>query len=156
MESRSHAIVAGLFAIFLSVGLVLTLWWFSDKREQTRDVLLVSSGSVNGLNLQAAVRYRGTIGGSIANNDPAADFPAALVALDATVKTSKLATVLPRLSLGLAGHDGLRGIPLKHPTPRRGLGLLWKKGGYRSGAAQALADQVHIVVNRRWRRKPGR
>lgn len=46
----------------------------------------------------------------------------------ATVKTSKLATVLPRLSLGLAGHDGLRGIPLKHPTPRRGLGLLWKKG----------------------------
>ena len=36
-----------------------------------------------------AVRYRGTIGGSIANNDPAADFPAALLALDATVKTNK-------------------------------------------------------------------
>ncbi|NUR12549.1 MAG: carbon monoxide dehydrogenase, partial [Bradyrhizobium sp.] len=34
-----------------------------------------------------AVRYRGTIGGSIANNDPAADFPAALLALGATVKT---------------------------------------------------------------------
>jgi carbon-monoxide dehydrogenase medium subunit len=36
-----------------------------------------------------AVRYRGTIGGSIANNDPAADYPAAVVALDATVKTNK-------------------------------------------------------------------
>ncbi len=36
-----------------------------------------------------AVRHRGTIGGSIANNDPAADFPAALLALDATVKTNK-------------------------------------------------------------------
>lgn len=36
-----------------------------------------------------AVRYRGTIGGSIANNDPAADYPAALLALDATVKTNK-------------------------------------------------------------------
>jgi carbon-monoxide dehydrogenase medium subunit len=36
-----------------------------------------------------AVRHRGTIGGSIANNDPAADYPAALVALDATVKTNK-------------------------------------------------------------------
>jgi len=35
-----------------------------------------------------AVRYRGTIGGSIANNDPAADFPAALLALGATVKTN--------------------------------------------------------------------
>jgi aerobic carbon-monoxide dehydrogenase medium subunit len=36
-----------------------------------------------------AVRYRGTIGGSIANNDPAADYPAAILALGATVKTNK-------------------------------------------------------------------
>jgi carbon-monoxide dehydrogenase medium subunit len=35
------------------------------------------------------VRNRGTIGGSISNNDPAADYPAALVGLDATVHTSK-------------------------------------------------------------------
>ncbi len=33
------------------------------------------------------VRNRGTIGGSIANNDPAADYPAALVGLGATVVT---------------------------------------------------------------------
>jgi carbon-monoxide dehydrogenase medium subunit len=35
------------------------------------------------------VRNMGTIGGSIANADPAADWPAAVVALGATVKTSK-------------------------------------------------------------------
>jgi carbon-monoxide dehydrogenase medium subunit len=35
------------------------------------------------------VRNRGTIGGSIANNDPAADYPAAVVGLGATVKTNK-------------------------------------------------------------------
>ncbi len=35
------------------------------------------------------VRNKGTIGGSIANNDPAADYPSALVALNATVVTSK-------------------------------------------------------------------
>ncbi len=34
------------------------------------------------------VRNRGTIGGSIANNDPAADYPAALLALDAIVATT--------------------------------------------------------------------
>ena len=34
------------------------------------------------------VRNRGTIGGSIANNDPAADYPAAIVGLGATVKTN--------------------------------------------------------------------
>src|SRR3979490_3615379 len=36
-----------------------------------------------------AVRYRGTIGGSLANNDPAADYPAAVLALGATRKTNK-------------------------------------------------------------------
>ncbi|HEY0329274.1 MAG TPA: xanthine dehydrogenase family protein subunit M [Rhodopseudomonas sp.] len=36
-----------------------------------------------------AVRYRGTIGGSVATNDPTADYPAAVLALNATVKTNK-------------------------------------------------------------------
>ncbi|HEY8580036.1 MAG TPA: xanthine dehydrogenase family protein subunit M, partial [Beijerinckiaceae bacterium] len=36
-----------------------------------------------------AVRHRGTIGGSIANNDPAADYPAACLALGATIITNK-------------------------------------------------------------------
>jgi carbon-monoxide dehydrogenase medium subunit len=36
----------------------------------------------------AQVRNRGTIGGSIANNDPAADYPATLVGLGATVRTN--------------------------------------------------------------------
>ncbi len=35
------------------------------------------------------VRHRGTIGGSVANNDPAADYPAALLALNATIATNK-------------------------------------------------------------------
>jgi carbon-monoxide dehydrogenase medium subunit len=36
-----------------------------------------------------AVRNRGTLGGSISNNDPAADYPAAVVGLNATVITNK-------------------------------------------------------------------
>jgi len=36
-----------------------------------------------------AVRHMGTIGGSIANNDPAADYPAACLALDAKIHTNK-------------------------------------------------------------------
>ena len=35
------------------------------------------------------VRNRGTIGGSVANNDPAADYPSAVLGLGATVHTSK-------------------------------------------------------------------
>ena len=36
-----------------------------------------------------AVRNRGTIGGSLANNDPAADYPSAALALGATIATNK-------------------------------------------------------------------
>ena len=66
MESRSHAIAAGLFAIILGAGVVLALWWFSDKREATRELVLVTSSSVNGLNPQATVRYRGIVAGKVA------------------------------------------------------------------------------------------
>jgi len=42
-----------------------------------------------GLIGDAQVRNRGTLGGSIANNDPAADYPAAALGLGATINTSK-------------------------------------------------------------------
>jgi carbon-monoxide dehydrogenase medium subunit len=48
-----------------------------------------------------AVRNRGTIGGSIANNDPAADYPSAVVALNATVITNKRK---------IAGDDFFKGL----------------------------------------------
>ncbi len=35
------------------------------------------------------VRNRGTVGGSVANNDPAADYPAACLALGATIRTDR-------------------------------------------------------------------
>ena len=37
----------------------------------------------------AQVRHLGTIGGSVANNDPAADYPAAVLALDGIVQTDR-------------------------------------------------------------------
>ncbi|MCB2109282.1 MAG: xanthine dehydrogenase family protein subunit M [Rhodobacteraceae bacterium] len=47
------------------------------------------------------VRNRGTLGGSIANNDPSADYPAALVALGATVHTDKRAIKAEDFFIGL-------------------------------------------------------
>ncbi|MGO3928777.1 xanthine dehydrogenase family protein subunit M [Rhodopseudomonas pseudopalustris] len=48
-----------------------------------------------------AVRYRGTIGGSIATNDPNADFPAAVLALNATVHTNQRAIPADQFFTGL-------------------------------------------------------
>jgi len=47
------------------------------------------------------VRHRGTLGGSIANNDPAADYPAALLALGATVHTTRRALPAAAFFTGL-------------------------------------------------------
>src|SRR4030095_7926808 len=47
------------------------------------------------------VRNRGTIGGSIANNDPAACYPAAILGLDATVQTDRRSIVADDFFKGL-------------------------------------------------------
>lgn len=49
----------------------------------------------------AHVRNRGTLGGSIANSDPAADYPAAVVALDAVVHTDRRAIAADDFFKGL-------------------------------------------------------
>ncbi len=49
----------------------------------------------------AQVRNRGTIGGSVANNDPAADYPAALLALNATVRTDRREISAAEFSTGM-------------------------------------------------------
>ena len=69
-----------------------------------------------------AVRYRGTIGGSIANNDPAADFPAALLALGATVKTNKRSIAADDFFKGLfttALEDGEIITAVSFPIPAK-------------------------------------
>ncbi|MCP3054371.1 FAD binding domain-containing protein [Aurantimonas marianensis] len=48
-----------------------------------------------------AVRHMGTIGGSVANYDPAADYPAALKALGATIQTNKREIAADDFFLGL-------------------------------------------------------
>ena len=48
-----------------------------------------------------AVRHRGTIGGSIANNDPNADYPAACLGLGATIVTNKRKIVADEFFKGL-------------------------------------------------------
>lgn len=58
----------------------------SSRDVSARIPALASLASMIG---DAQVRNRGTLGGSIANNDPAADYPAAVLALDATVHTNK-------------------------------------------------------------------
>ncbi|MEY4878749.1 MAG: hypothetical protein RJB62_217 [Pseudomonadota bacterium] len=69
-----------------------------------------------------AVRHRGTLGGSIANNDPAADYPSAVLALNATVKTSRREILAEDFFTGMfstALEEGEIVTSVSFPIPRR-------------------------------------
>ncbi|HLK83580.1 MAG TPA: xanthine dehydrogenase family protein subunit M [Xanthobacteraceae bacterium] len=68
------------------------------------------------------VRHLGTIGGSIANNDPAADYPAAVLALNAAVHTSRRTIGADDFFTGLfetALDPGEIVVRVSFPIPRR-------------------------------------
>lgn len=70
-----------------------------------------------------AVRHKGTIGGSVANNDPAADYPAALLALGATIVTSSREVAADNFFTGMFSTDLDEGeiiTAVKVTAPERG------------------------------------
>ncbi|MFT3803002.1 MAG: xanthine dehydrogenase family protein subunit M [Burkholderiaceae bacterium] len=67
------------------------------------------------------VRTMGTIGGSLANSDPAADYPAAVLALDATIRTDRRTIAADDFFLGLyetALEPGEIIVSVTFPVPR--------------------------------------
>jgi aerobic carbon-monoxide dehydrogenase medium subunit len=67
------------------------------------------------------VRNRGTIGGSIANNDPASDYPAAVLGLNATVRTNQREIAADDFFLGmfetaLGEHEIITAVSFPKPT----------------------------------------
>jgi len=69
-----------------------------------------------------AVRHKGTLGGSVANNDPAADYPAAVLALGATIKTSRRSIAADEFFTGMfttALQDGEIVTEVSFPIPQK-------------------------------------
>ena len=59
MESRSYALFTGLFTILLGIALAMSFIWFRGDSKSYSNYVVVSKFPVNGLNRQAAVRFRG-------------------------------------------------------------------------------------------------
>lgn len=59
MENRAHALIAGAFVLLLGAAAAFAVWWFGGDRLQTRDLIVVTTQNIGGLNQQAQVRYRG-------------------------------------------------------------------------------------------------
>ena len=65
MENRSHALIAGLFALLLGLSSVAALWWFGGQQEVTNEYQVVTTKTISGLSGQAQVRYRGVRVGKV-------------------------------------------------------------------------------------------
>jgi carbon-monoxide dehydrogenase medium subunit len=82
-----------------------------------------------GLIADPQVRNRGTIGGSVANNDPAADYPAAVLGLGATVVTNERSIVADDFFVGMfetALAPGELVIALEFPCPERAVYMKYR------------------------------
>jgi len=69
-----------------------------------------------------AVRHRGTIGGSVANNDPSADYPTAVAGLGATVRTTEREIAADDFFTGMFAtdlRDGEIVTEIAFPIPER-------------------------------------
>src|SRR5204863_1377833 len=75
------------------------------------------------------VRHMGTIGGSLANNDPAADYPAAVLGLGATITTNKRKIEADKFFKGLyetALEAGELITSVSFPSPKRAAYMKFK------------------------------
>jgi carbon-monoxide dehydrogenase medium subunit len=78
IELKGRSIVIGALTRHVEVATSQTV-------KQALPVLAELAGQIG----DPAVRHRGTLGGSLANNDPNADYPAAVLGLGATIITTK-------------------------------------------------------------------
>ncbi len=91
------------------------------------------------------VRNMGTIGGSIANNDPASDYPAALLGLGATIVTSKRKIAADAFFTGLfatALETGELITAVSFPLPKKAAYLKFKNPASRFALVGVFVAQT--------------
>lgn len=100
------------------------------------------------------VRNRGTIGGSVSNNDPAADYPSAVVALNATVVTSSRRIAADDFFQGMfttALEPGELLVAVEFPIPEKAGYAKMKNPASRYVMAGAFVaktgGQVRVAIN---------
>lgn len=112
MESRAHAIIAGLFTVLLGVGVILAALWFSRENYDRVAYVLESKHSVSGLNAQAPVRLRGVQIGKVQSIDFDDEDPK-LILITILVKGSSRITRGTFAQLGAQGITGTSYVMLE-------------------------------------------
>jgi len=96
-----------------------------------------------------AVRHMGTLGGSLANNDPAADYAAAALGLGATITTTRQAVAADNFFLGMfqtALQDGEIVKEVAFPIPERSGYAKFRNPASRYAMAGVFVSQTQSGV----------
>lgn len=121
MENRSHALVAGLFTVLLAIGIVAAAMWLNRDTQERTPYVLATSGSVAGLNPQAAVRFRGMDVGKVEAIEFDPQAPGQILVRIGVLPNTPITTAT-FAELGMQGLTGLAYIQLdtdpkvKNPT----------------------------------------
>jgi len=145
MENRAYAIAAGLFMLALGAALGGALWWFGAPAENVQRYLLVSTGNITGLNLEAQVRYRGIDAGKVEAIGIDPDDPRKIL-VRISLRDDLPVTRGTTASLGYQGVTGLAYVQLEDTgadtTPLRSAGDSLP----RIALAPGLIDQASTAV----------
>lgn len=115
MESRSHALLAGFFTIALAILTTIFALWLGKDNILRTPYTIATKLSVAGLNLQAAVRYKGIKVGNVSDIDFDEKNPGQiLLKLDILADTPVNANTYA--TLGYQGVTGIAYVQLDEDT----------------------------------------
>jgi len=111
MENKSHALIAGLFTLFLGAALALAAVWLSRDTTVRIPYELVTRASIAGLSTQSAVRFRGVEVGKVERIGFDPQVPGQILVRIAVEQSVPL-TLSTFATLGYQGVTGLAYIQL--------------------------------------------
>lgn len=160
MENRAHALAAGFFTLVLGAALAAVGLWFSKDDLKLVPFILTTTTSVNGLKVEAPVRYRGVDVGRVEQIriDPA---NAGRVQIRIGVQEDTPITTGTYAQLGFQGVTGLAYVHLnedgksaekvkssaRQPARIRMKPSLMDDGENLFAAFGEIADQVKTLLN---------
>ena len=111
MENRSHALAAGIFTLLLTFGIIAAAMWLNRDTQERTPYVLTTTGSVAGLNPQAAVRYRGMEVGKVEAIEFDREQPGRILVRVGILPTTPVTTAT-FAELGMQGLTGLAYVQL--------------------------------------------
>ena len=141
MENRAYAFAAGVFTLLLGASAVFIAMWLTGETETRQTFVLESRYAVTGLNLQAAVRFRGVNVGKVNGIDFDPTDPRVIL-IRVAIRTDTPVTRGTYAQLGTQGVTGLAYVMLDDDGSKPERLAPAPEGKSRIPVRQSLLDEL--------------